>query len=135
MLPCVHKMMHLKILPAGVIPQCMQRPRPIINCSFSNINQNTLQLVPVHAMQFGWVLQCILHKITHANPKFGPTKLIKIDLMDGYCCISVSSKGIKQLGIIIPSSMVPEPQVVFLLSLPMGWLESPPLFCMFAESI
>jgi len=45
-----------------------QRPRLILDYSFSNVNQETVQVAPQHAMQFGHALKQILECIVYANP-------------------------------------------------------------------
>jgi hypothetical protein len=51
---------HLKLAPAGVVPQRERRPRPIMDYSFYGTNANSLPLHPRHAMHFGSTLQRIL---------------------------------------------------------------------------
>jgi hypothetical protein len=75
----VHHMPHLKLSPCGVVPQRDRRPRPIIDYTFSGVNQTSLPLAPNHSMQFGNSLQRILQRIAYSNPQFGPVKMLKFD--------------------------------------------------------
>ena len=86
-------------------------------------------------MQFGYVMPHILQHLADANPKFGPVKLMKIDLADGYYHIPVSSTDVQQLGVIMPTNPGHEPLIAFPLMLPMGWNKSPPYFCAFMEMV
>lgn len=96
--------------------------------SFSGLNSETVRLAPPEAMQFGRALQRVLTNVVHADPKFGPCKLAKIDIADGFYHMWVRMSDILKLGVILPCSQggVP-PLVAFPLALPMGWVESPPI--------
>jgi len=80
----VKYMRQLRVSPLGVIPQRGRRPRLIVDYSFYGINQETVNLAPKEAMQFGRALERILYHIRHANPKYGPVYLSKVDLSDGF---------------------------------------------------
>ncbi len=62
----------LKIAPAGVVPQRERRPRPIMDYSYNHVNQNSLDIAPTQAMQFGFCLQRLLQHLAYSNPAFGP---------------------------------------------------------------
>jgi hypothetical protein len=49
----VRHLPHLKLSPAGVVPQRDRRPRPIMDFSYSGVNDTALPLAPTAAMQFG----------------------------------------------------------------------------------
>jgi len=53
--------------------------------------------------------------------------------MDGYYCITLSSSGGLQMGIIMPMPDNCESLIPFPITLPMGWNTSPPFFCTFIE--
>jgi len=74
---------HLKLLPAGVIPQRMRRPWPIMDYTFTEINSSSVPLSPLSSMQFGQTLQRLLQRIAYADPSHGPPLLLKLDLSDG----------------------------------------------------
>jgi len=130
----VRRLPGLKISPAGVVPQRNRRPRTIIDYAFSGVGPATLQVAAPHAMQFGRAFQRILQRIAYANPRFGPVHLLKIDLSDGYYRVSLNSRGALQLAIAMPS-LRHQPMLAIPTVLPMGWLESPPYFCMATETI
>lgn len=69
----------LPISPLGVVPQRDRQPRLIVDYSFSQLNADTLRLAPAEAMQFGRALQRVLTRIVHADPRYGPVHLAKIE--------------------------------------------------------
>ena len=126
----------LRVSPPGVVPQRDRRPRWICDYTWSSVNDDTLDLSPREAMQFGQALDRVLREILLANPAFGPVHLNKTDLSDGFYRVDVNPDDIPKLGVVFPSRPgQPEPYVAFPLVLPMGWKESPPYFCAFTETI
>jgi hypothetical protein len=100
-----------------------------VDLSFYGINKDTVQLAPQEAMQFGRALDRLLYKIRHANPKYGPVYMAKIDISDGFYRIGLTPDTAPKLAVVIPSLEGEPPLVAIPLSLPMGWVESPPVFC------
>jgi hypothetical protein len=86
-------------------------------------------------MQFGKTLNRVLTKIVEADPRHGPVNLIKIDVADGFYRIHLSPHQIPALGVAIPPGPDGKALVAFPLVLPMGWVESPPLFCAATKTI
>lgn len=124
----------LRLSPLGVVPQRERRPRLIVDLSFWDVNQNTVQHAPPEAMQFGRTLQRLLRRIRHANPRFGPVYMSKIDISDGFYRIQLGADDALALAVLLPSSEGEPPLVAIPLSLPMGWVESPPTFCAATET-
>jgi len=89
----VRDMPHLKLSPCEVVPQRDRRPRPIIDYTFSGVNQKSLPLAPPTSMQFGRALQRILQRIAYADPRFGPVHMLKFDLSDGYYRVRLSPEA------------------------------------------
>jgi len=125
---------HLKLSPAGVIPQRTRRPRPIIDYSFTEVNRHSLPLSPWPAMQIGQALPRILQQIAYADPSYGPPLLLKLDLADGYYRVRLTPEAALELAVVIPGPTSHQNWVGIPLSLPMGWTHSPPYFCAFTES-
>lgn len=124
----------LKLSPLGVVPQRDRRPRLIVDYSFYGVNANTIKIMPPEAMQFGRALERLLTSIRHANPAFGPVYMAKIDIADRFYRVWTSANTCPKLGVLLPQQAT-EPQLVaFPLSLPMGWVESPPAFCAASET-
>ena len=116
----------LRISPLGVVPQLDRRPRLIVDYSYSGVNEETVPLAPKEAMQFGRALQRVMSKIVHADPKYGPVQLSKIDIADGFYRVWLQLADIVKLGVALPTSYGQPLLVAFPLALPMGWVESPP---------
>ena len=79
-------------------------------------------------MQFGRALERMLRHIRHANPCHGPVYLAKIDISDGFYRIDLDMHTAPNLAVILPREENEPPLVAIPLSLPMGWVESPPIF-------
>ena len=75
---------NLRISPLGVVPQRDRRPRLIVDYSFSGVNDDTVILAPRESMQFGRALQRVIARVVHADPRYGPVYLSKIDIADGF---------------------------------------------------
>ena len=125
---------NLRVSPLGVVPQRERRPRLIVDYTFSGVNQETVRLAPPEAMQFGRALQRLLSHLVHANPRYGPAKLAKIDVADGFYRVGLRPSDIPKLGVILPHSPTELPLIAFPLALPMGWVESPPFFTALTET-
>ena len=124
----------IRFSPLGVVPQHERRPRTISDYSFYGINADTLQLAPPEAMQFGRALQRLLHRIHQANPRYGPVYLSKIDIADGFYRLGIRPDDAPRLAVLFPTQKGEEQLVGIPLTLPMGWLESPPSFCAMTET-
>ena len=85
-------------------------------------------------MQFGHALDRILREILLADPELGPIYLSKLDISDGFYCIWLVLEDIPKLGVVFPVKEGEEPLVAFPLVLPMGWANSPPIFCAATET-
>jgi len=124
----------LKLAPVGVVPQRTRRPRPIMDYTFTGVNQMSAPLAPMPALQFGSTVQRLWQRIAFANPAFGPVRMSKIDLSDGYYRIPLSPSAALQLAVVLPSLDNKQALIGIPLVLPMGWKYSPPFFCAFTET-
>jgi hypothetical protein len=61
--------------------------------------------------------------------------LSKIDVADGFYRVDLESATAPTLAVILPHQAGEPPLVAIPLSLPMGWVESPPYFCAASETI
>ncbi len=114
----------LCISPMGVVPQHDRRPRIIVDYSFSGVNLDTVPLAPKESMQFGLALQRVISAIVHADPRYGPVYLSKIDIADGFYRMWLQTWDIPKLGVVLPTAPGEDTLVAFPLTLPMGWVES-----------
>ena len=85
-------------------------------------------------MQFGRALPRLITHIVNAPPEQGPVYLSKFDVDDGFYRIHLNTQDIPLLAVAFINSNN-QPMVAFPLVLPMGWAESPPLFCAVSETI
>jgi len=117
-----------KLSPAGIIPQRTRRPCPIMDYSYTGVNQATLPLAPLQAMQLGHTLSRLLQKIAYVNPELGPPLLMKLDLLDGYYRVRLSPEAALELAVVLPG-LHPNHSIIGIpLCLPMGWSNCPPYF-------
>ena len=86
-------------------------------------------------MQYGRVLDRLICKIVYADPAVGYVYLLKADLSDGFYSIGLRPEDAPKLGLIFPSGKEEEQMVDIPLTLPMGWKNSPPLFCTATETL
>jgi hypothetical protein len=89
----------------------------------------------MEAMQFGRALERLLFRIRQANPRYGPVYMAKVDLADGFYRLWLASRDIPNLGAVFPTHDDEEPLVALPLTLPMGWVSSPPYFCAETETV
>ena len=125
----------LRLSPIGVVPQHSRRPRTIVDYSFNGVNAVTLPLAPKEAMQFGRTFLRLLHHIGQSDPAHGPPYIIKVDISDGFYRIHVNPSHAVKLGVAFPSTPDKQALVAFPMVLPMGWVNSPPVFCAATETI
>jgi hypothetical protein len=106
-------------------------------CDYSwwGVNEDTLPLAAMEAMQFGWSLKCILWEILFANPAHGPVQMIKLDISDRFYRIRLNIDAIPKLGFVFPTLPGDKPLIAFPLVLLMGWTNSPPIFSSATETI
>ena len=125
----------LRLSPIGVVPQRNRRPRPIVDYTFSGVNQVTQPNAPADAMQFGRTLDRLLRRILLADPAKGKVYLLKVDLADGYYRMQLDSQSSPKLAVVFPSLPGEPPLVAIPTRIPMGWKNSPPLFCAATETV
>ena len=125
----------LRISPLGVKEERERKPRLVCDHSFFGVNQHTLLRTPPEAMQFGGALHRILHAVRHADPKWGPVRLSKYDIKDGFYRLLLEADDAPMLAVTLPRYEGEEPLIAIPLVLTMGWAESPPTFCSMSETI
>lgn len=129
------KMKGLRVSPPGVVPQHGRRPRLIADLTWADVNRDTVKLAPNEAMQFGRALQRIISTIVRANPIHGPVHLMKVDLSDGFYRVALNARDSCKLALVLPPlANYTEPLVALPITLPMGWVESPPWFSAVTET-
>lgn len=131
----VKDLVDLQLSQLGGVPQWERCPRVIADYSFYAMNADTLKLGPKVAMQFRKAIERLLDVAVRAHPTFGPVLHYKVDILDSFYRITLSTSGIKKLGILLPTFPGLPPLVAFPLVLPIGWTDPPPFFCIFTEMI
>ena len=131
----VRNMPNLRLSPIGVVPQRERRPRTIVDYTFFGVNDETLPLTAPESMQFGKTLQRVFQAIVQADPRHGPVHLTKVDVADGFYRIHLAPHDIPTIGVTLPFEHEGQPLIAFPLTLPMGWVNSPPLFCAATETV
>jgi len=125
----------LRLSPLGVKEERTRRPRLVVDHTFFFVNRDTLAMAPKEAMQFGAALPRILRQLRHANPAYGPAKLAKYDVKDGFYKLHLHPSHAPALATILPTEPG-EPQLIAIPTvLTMGWINSPPTFCALTETI
>ena len=125
---------NLRISLLGFVPQRDRRPRLIVDYTFSGPNQDTLQSAPREAMQFGRALQRVFTTPVHADARYGPVHMAKIDVADGFYRIWVQLDDVPKLGVALPAPPGSAQLIAFPFALPMGWVEPPPYFSVVTET-
>ena len=130
----VQHLPNLRLSPLGVVPQRDRRPRLIVDLSFYDVNAETIPHAPPEAMQFGRTLDRLLAKARHADPAYGPVHMLKVDIADGFYRVGLDPDQAPGLAVILPKATDEEQLVAIPFVLPMGWVESPPFFCIATET-
>jgi len=126
---------NLHLSPLGVVPQRDRRPRLIVDLTFWGVNDLTVSYAPNESMQFGRTLERLLYQIRHADPRYGPVYMCKLDISDGFYRIPLNIMDAPALAVLLPQLPGEPPLVAIPLAPPMGWVKSPPIFCAATETI
>ena len=86
-------------------------------------------------MQYGRALDRLICEIVYADTALGYFYLLKADVSDRFYRIGLRPTDAPKLGLIFPSGKEEEQMVATPLTLPMGWKNSPPLFCTAMETV
>ena len=129
----------LQLSPASVKDERDRRPRLICDHSWNwgwpALNETATPHAPLEAMQFGGALPRILHKVRHANQQYGPVRLCKHDIKDGFYRMFLRASDCVRLTIVLPK-YDNEPQLVAIpMSTTMGFTNSPPSFSNMSETV
>ena len=125
----------LTLSPPGVKVEKVRRPRWLVNYSYYKTNSKTLTLACLSARQYGRELDRLIHEIVFVDPSLVIVYLLKTDVSDGFYHIGLLLEDAPKLGLIFPSGTDADPMVATPLTLPMGWKNSPPLFCTDTETV
>ena len=87
------------------------------------------------SIQYSRALDRLLCEIVFADLALGPIYLLKADILDGFYRIGLRPEDAPKLGLIFPNGVDKDSMVATLLTLPMGWENSPPLFYTATETV
>ena len=102
-----------------MVPQHNRRSRLIVDYTFSQVNNETVPLPPREAMQFERSLQRIFTRIVHADRRYGPVHMAKIDIADGFYRVWLQVEDIPKLGVALP--LAPHSPPWWLFHWPFQW--------------
>jgi hypothetical protein len=138
----VHHLENLRLSLSGVVPQRDRRPRPIVDYTYSDVNNGTLSVAPdliqfgtALTRFFGTALTRFLQHLERADTQQGPIYLSKTDITDAFMRVWIALESIPILGAILPMYPDEEAIVAFPMILPMGWVDSPSFLCALTETI
>ena len=93
------KLKGLRVSPPGVVDQRDRRPCWICDYTWSGVNDDTLPLAAMEAMQFGHALERALREVFLANPAHGHVRLNKTNLSDVFYRIGLGPNDCPKLGV------------------------------------
>ena len=129
----------LFLSPAAVKDERDRRPRLLCDHSFPwdwlDVNSCTIPHAPPEAMQFGKALLRCMFLVRHCHWKFGPPRLAKHDVSDGFYRMFLQARACLRLAILLPSYEGETPLVGVPMSCTMGWTQSPPTFSTMSETV
>ncbi len=135
----------LKISPVAMVPHSSRPYRAILDLSFliqltpntaiPSVNSTTTKSAPRGAIdQIGHVLPRIIHAFATAEED-AKIFMAKWDIKDGFWCLDCETGEEWNFAYVLPSTFGTEDvALVIPTSLQMGWIESPPYFCVASET-
>ena len=109
--------------------------RIVIRFLWRGFNTTTIRYSAQYPILFGGVFHVILHYIVTTEPSLVPVYLRKLDLLDAYMRLWVFLEYVPSVTFLVPKRAKTETKsVVFHISIPMGFNESSPFFCMTIET-
>ena len=85
--------------PPGIVAQRDRHPHWICDYAWSGVSSDTPLLASMETIQFGHVLERILHEILLENPYHRPTQLNKTDLSCGFYQVVLNAYDVPKLGV------------------------------------
>ena len=132
----------LRISRLACLDQKNRKPRLICNSSEApdnhtpSVNDTTDTSSNPMAMQFGSCLPRLLQKLWEANPLDGPVFLSKWDISDAFHRCPIRPEDVGAFSYVVPPLPTDPHQLLCIdLVLPMGWVNSPDLFCASSETV
>ena len=102
---------------------------------YLNINTYTLLISTLYTIQYVQVLDRLIREVGIVEPALGPVYILKEDVSNGFYRIGMQPTDAPNTGLVFPADGIAEELVSIMLTLPMGWNKSPPIFCMATETV
>ena len=132
----------LRISRLASVDQANRKPRLICNSTAApdsvtpSVNASSDTSLNPNAIQFGSCLARLLQKVWEANPADGPVYLSKWDISDAFHRCNLRPSDVGSFAYVVPA-LSSDPAVLLCIDLvlPMGWINSPDLFCSTSETV
>ena len=125
-----------RLSPVAIKEEINHQPRVIINHTWFGVSDHmVVDFLPSEVMQLGGALSRILWLLHHADPSHSPIYLAKYDISDGFYWMFLKPKDTLKLSVLMPCYEGELQLVAVPLSTTMGWVSSPPTFCMASETV
>ena len=132
----------LRISRLASVDQANRKPRLICNSTAApdtitpSVNASSDSSSNPNAIQFGSCLARLLQKIWEADPADGPVYLSKWDISDAFHRCNLRPSDVGSFAYVVPA-LPSDPDVLICIDLvlPMGWVNSPDLFCSTSETV
>ena len=107
----------------------------ISDYSYFDVNQDTLNVAPGEAMQFGSALWHLLYRIHHANDRFRPLYMSKMDLSDDFYWLFLHPEDTYCFEVLFSTHTHKQNFITIPLCNLMEWVSSPPNFSACTKTI
>ena len=125
----------LRMSPPGVKEESYWRPRWLGDHSSSNINFETVPISALSSMQYSRALEPLIREFVIADSALRLVQVLKANGSDGFYRVGLRLTDAPKMGIVFPSKGEDKYLVAILLTLPMGWKNSPPILFMVTETV
>ena len=132
----------LRISRLASVDQKNRKPRLICNSTAApdditpSVNASSDATLNPKAIQFGSCLPRLLQRIWEADPADGPVFLSKWDISDAFHRCNLRPSDVGSFAYVVPA-LASDPDILLCIDLvlPMGWVNSPDLFCSTSETV
>ena len=80
--------------------------RPIVDNTFSGVNETTVNLAPPESLQFRKSLDRIIQNTAGINPQHGTVNISKYNLADTLMSVGLSASMILKLAVAVPKTLL-----------------------------
>ena len=87
------------------------------------------------AIQYGRALECLIREVVISDPELVPVHILKADFSEGFYLIGLRPTDATKPVLIFSSEGEDKELLAILITLPMGWKNSPPIFCTVTKTV